>query len=182
MRMWTDIASLSFNVKDIIAHLAALSCKLFMWNFRSSPDHGSPVIILCQVTPQLCNDASELIIIIKRSPIAESQFFSHHNSSFLASIEIATLSSKGLQEINFWICWCWRWQYWRGAGRTAIVVDNNLPISLLSSLTVTFPFYRISWQWFCTFSSFSLGKLKVISPESTIPPKNSKVDVGSRYE
>ena len=34
----------------------------------------------------------------------------------------------------------------RGAGRTAIAVDDNLPISLLNFLTVIFPFSRISWQ------------------------------------
>ena len=62
MRMKTDISSLSFNVKNIIANLAALSSKTFMWDFRSSTDHGHPVVWHFQLDPQPCNDASEFII------------------------------------------------------------------------------------------------------------------------
>ena len=38
MQMWTNIASLSFIMKDTISNLAALSFKTFMWDFRSFTD------------------------------------------------------------------------------------------------------------------------------------------------
>ena len=71
MRMWTDIASLSFNVKNIIANLAALSSKTFMW----------------QLTPQSCNEASELVFIwgggeIKDLPLQRGKFSFHDNGFF----------------------------------------------------------------------------------------------------
>ena len=163
-------------MKSIIANLAALSSKTCMWNFHSSMDHDSRVVRPWQLVPQSCTESSELIIWgigeIKDLALQKIKFSLHHNSSFFASTEIAILFSKELGQINFWICWCWRWRKWRGAERTTIAVDNNLPISLLSSLNVTFSFSRISWQWFCTLRSFSLGSLKVISVEFTISLRN----------
>ena len=74
MWMWTGIASFSFNLKDIIANLAALNSKKFMWNFRSSVDHGPPVVSPWQNAPQPCNDASCLWWgrNYLQSPVAES--------------------------------------------------------------------------------------------------------------
>ena len=90
MRIWTDIASLSFIVKDIIANLAALSSKTCMWNFRCSIDHGPPVVSPWQLAPQPCNDASELIIIcggekLRISRCRELRFFPclHRDFRFL---------------------------------------------------------------------------------------------------
>ena len=48
IRIWTDIASLSFKVKDIITDLTALSSKTFMWNFQSSTDHAPYPHHCCQ--------------------------------------------------------------------------------------------------------------------------------------
>ena len=62
LRMIIDIAFPSFNVKEIIANLAALSSKKFMWNFRSSMNHDPPVVSSWQHVSQSFNDTSELII------------------------------------------------------------------------------------------------------------------------
>ena len=160
-----------------------LWCSLYltMLDFRSSTDHGPSFVRSWQLTPRPCNDAYELVFIwgekLKIPPFLRVKFSFHHNSSFLAFTEIVTFFSKEFWKLNFWIYWCWKWRKWKGAGRTVFDVDDNLPISLLSSLTVTFSFCMISWQWFCTLRSFSLGRLKVIFPEYTITPRNSEVDV-----
>ena len=62
-------------------------------------------------------------------------------------------------------------KYWT----TAIAVDNNLSISdcyflLLENFQVLI----------LHFEDFLTGKLKAISPESTVTPKNLKVDVAFR--
>ena len=111
MKMWTDIASLFFNVKDIIANLAA---KTFMRNLCSSIDHSPLVVRTWQLAYQPCNDVSELIIIwgggkIKDLPSQRVEFSFHHNSCFIASTEIVTFSSNDLWQISFWIFWFWRW-------------------------------------------------------------------------
>ena len=91
-----------------------------------------------------------------RSPLQRVKLCFHRNSSFLVSTEIVTFYSKELWQINFSICWCWRWLQWRDSGNIAMAEDYNLPISLLSSLTVTFSLTRISWQWLSTFEEFLL--------------------------
>ena len=72
------------------------------------------------------------------------------------------------------------WKMAMVARRTTIAEDDNLLISLLSSLTVTFSFSIISYQGFCTWKSFSWKRLKLYSLESTITPANSKVNIGTR--
>lgn len=101
MQMWIDIASFFFNVEDIIANLTAFSSKKFVWNFRSSKDHGPSVARPWQFAPQACNDSSEINIIwcgaqIKDLFLQRVKFLFHHSSSFLASIENVTFSSKEL--------------------------------------------------------------------------------------
>ena len=44
IRMWTDIPSFSNIVNNIIANLAVVSHKTFMWDFRSSTDHAPFVV------------------------------------------------------------------------------------------------------------------------------------------
>ena len=98
MRMWTVIASFSFNVKDIAVYLGALSFKTFMRDFRSSTDHGPLVVRPWQLAPRPCNDVSGLSINwgggeIKNLLLQRVKSSFHHNNSFLASVEIVTFLS-----------------------------------------------------------------------------------------
>ena len=95
-------------MKDIIANFAALSSKIFLWNFHSSTDHDSRVVRPWQLAKQSCTESSELIIIwgggeIKDLALQRVEISLHHNSSFFASTEIVTLFSKELGQIYFWI-------------------------------------------------------------------------------
>ena len=154
MQLWTDTASLCFNVKAI--NLVRLNSKNLMWNFRSSTNHDPPFVRPWQLAPRPCNDDLSLLSFrwgeTKELPLQRVKFSFHHNSYFLASTEVVTFSSKELWQVTFWICWCWKWWWWRVAGRTAIAVDDNNLISF-SSRTVDFSFSRISWQWLCTLRS-----------------------------
>lgn len=100
-------------VKLAAANLSALGSKSFIWDFYFSIDHGPPVVLPWQLTPQSFNDASEPVFIwggqeIKDLPLHRVKFSFHNNSSFFASTRIINFSSKKLRLINFWICWCWR--------------------------------------------------------------------------
>ena len=91
---------------------------------------------------------------ISRCTLQKSSFY--HNCSFLVSTEVMTFCLKELRQINLWIYWNWNWWQWSGAKSSATVVDDNLPISLLSVLAVTFPFFRVSLNWFCILKTLSL--------------------------
>lgn len=70
------------------------------------------------------------------------------------------------------IC-CWKLLYCRGADRSAISVEESLPVRFAKSLTETFTNKSRDWHCFLIYSAFSLGSSTLIFRESIYNPKNT---------
>ena len=119
MRMWTDT----------VLHLFPLMWRaLWLIWLPWAPIHLCEIFVPPKTMALLLSGRDNLLLSIpmmylslllfevgkelKISLCREFNFLSTitDNSSFLASTEIVTFSLKELWQINFWICWFWRWR------------------------------------------------------------------------
>ena len=131
-----------------------------MWDFSSSWDHAPHCYFLTQSSKPWV-DASELFVSCTRTetevfPLYRLGFCIHQCSSALAYFDWFNCLSRDLFPKFAGVIWpC----------TATTAVDDNCPINLLSSLTVTSD-WRSLHRIFI-FSTFSCGRLSVILCQST---------------
>ena len=238
MQMWNDIASLSLNVKEIIANLAVLSFKHLYETF-------APPQTRSHLLQDLDNSSHSLLMmylsLLLFEVLEKLKIFRYRESKSLSNVTVLSMSPsklslsslKSLYKVisdfvdvennanlgmlgevlllliitSQLVCLV-PWllpslsnirvlsflpskltlspgeSFDKIISESVNVEDNDssevlgelllLSIITSQSVTVPFSFSRTFLPSFCTLRNFWLGRLKIISPESTINPRNSK--------